>query len=245
MLNDMVSVLMPVFNREEFVSQAIESILGQSYQNVQLIIYDDGSTDNTPKILREFSKKDARIVLILGSHIGIPAARNVLLNNCKTRYACWQDSDDVANISRVEFLLKAIKRYGDQYIVSSGGAWIGKDDLPDWRQTPEVLGVGELISSKYTCNKTIRNWFATIMFCTENILRFKCEIVFGGEDSCWLKDIRATGRKFVIIPSKLYYRRNHPDEICIVKREIVRVFTREEIIGHSYKEMHEMLRKNK
>jgi glycosyltransferase involved in cell wall biosynthesis len=96
-----VSVIIPTYNREQTISRAIESILNQTYQDFEIIIVDDGSTDNTKKLIHSF--KDSRIQYIQHEHNkGPAAARNTGIKSSKGRYVAFQDSDDESLPYRLE-----------------------------------------------------------------------------------------------------------------------------------------------
>ena len=96
-----VSVLMPVFNGEQFLLAAIESILGQGFTGFEMIVVDDGSTDNTPEILR--SIRDSRLRLLRNErNLGIVAALNRGLEYASGEYICRMDADDIALPGRLE-----------------------------------------------------------------------------------------------------------------------------------------------
>jgi len=106
---DRVSIITAVYNREKYLEEAIKSVLGQSYLNFELIIVDDGSTDNSLNIAREFAKKDKRVTVIaLKEHRGFAGARNEGLKRARGEFITCMDSDDVmlpdAIKTRVEFL---------------------------------------------------------------------------------------------------------------------------------------------
>ena len=106
---DKVSIIMPVYNRQEYLEEAIRSVLRQSYSNFELIIVDDGSTDNSLNIAGEFVEQDKRVTVItLKEHEGIAIARNEGLKRARGGFITQFDSDDVmlpdAIKSRVEFL---------------------------------------------------------------------------------------------------------------------------------------------
>jgi hypothetical protein len=87
---------MPVFNRERFVDEAIQSVIAQDFADFELLIVDDGSTDRTPEILRAWAQRDARIVVItLPENQGIPAALNAGLHHARAPYVARLDSDDL------------------------------------------------------------------------------------------------------------------------------------------------------
>lgn len=98
----LVSVMMPTFNVEGYVSQAIESVFNQTYSNWELIIVDDGSTDKTPNILAEYAKKDSRVKVYYKSHGGRGKARNSCLEYSQGEYIAVCDSDDISFPERFE-----------------------------------------------------------------------------------------------------------------------------------------------
>ena len=101
-MNPKISVLIPVFNREKYIRRAIGSIMRQTYQNLEIIVYDDGSTDNSVHIIQDLMKRDSRIRLIQGyENRGVGFARNQLLGACNTKIACWHDSDDISYPKRI------------------------------------------------------------------------------------------------------------------------------------------------
>lgn len=106
-MNKIVSIIMPAYNSEKFIGFSIESVLKQTLKNWELIIINDGSTDNTKKIIEEFKKKDERIKVInLPMNKGIANARNVGIEKAKGKYISFLDSDDCWNIEK---LTKQIK----------------------------------------------------------------------------------------------------------------------------------------
>ena len=102
----MISVIMSAYNSEKHISNSIESILGQSYQNFEFLIMDDGSTDNTGKIINSYSKTDNRIKFFNNkSNIGLTKSLNFLINQANGEYLARQDSDDVSISKRFELQL--------------------------------------------------------------------------------------------------------------------------------------------
>lgn len=90
-----VSIIMPAYNSAKFIAEAIESILSQTYTNWELLITDDGSTDNTYMLLQDYAKRDPRILVFLTEHNSGPAdARNISISHASGRYIAFLDSDD-------------------------------------------------------------------------------------------------------------------------------------------------------
>ena len=88
------SFIIPVYNVELFLDKCVESILAQSYQNYEIILIDDGSLDNSPKLCDEWAKKDSRVSVIHKQNGGLSTARNVGLKEAKGEYIIFLDSDD-------------------------------------------------------------------------------------------------------------------------------------------------------
>ena len=89
-----VSIIMPVYNAEKYVSEAIESVRNQSYENWELIIVDDGSTDHSPEIIDRYAQKDVRIQSFHNKNEGVSAARNFALSKISGELVTFIDSDD-------------------------------------------------------------------------------------------------------------------------------------------------------
>ena len=98
-----VSVVMPVYNREKLVADAIESVLNQTFTDFEFIIVDDGSTDNTMQILKAYAEKDKRIRLIAhDKNCGVGCGRNTAQRNARGQFLAIMDSDDIMSPTRLE-----------------------------------------------------------------------------------------------------------------------------------------------
>ena len=107
--NPLVSIIMSVFNNESDVASSIESILCQTYSNFEFLILDDGSTDNTEKIIRGF--KDDRIRIITNSeNIGLTKSLNKLIIKANGDYIARQDADDLSKKERIETQIKFVQQ---------------------------------------------------------------------------------------------------------------------------------------
>jgi glycosyltransferase involved in cell wall biosynthesis len=108
-MGPLVSIIMPAFNCEKYIFQAITSILSQTYSNIELIIADDASTDKTRNIINSFS--DRRIVKIFNQeNIGNIRTTNILFGICKGEFITIQDADDWSSIERIERQLDALQK---------------------------------------------------------------------------------------------------------------------------------------
>ena len=99
----LVSVIIPVYNTERYLAESIESILAQTFTDFELIIVDDGSSDRSPEIIREFERRDERIrVTRFAQNAGEWKARTAGLAAARGEYIAWQDSDDISLPERLE-----------------------------------------------------------------------------------------------------------------------------------------------
>lgn len=90
-----LSIIIPVYNVEKYLSDCLESVINQSYEDIEVICINDGSTDNSLAILQEYEKQDKRIRVISQANKGLSAARNVGIENANGEYICFLDSDDM------------------------------------------------------------------------------------------------------------------------------------------------------
>ncbi|MCM1324617.1 MAG: glycosyltransferase [Acetobacter sp.] len=107
-----VSVIMPVFNTAAYLSQCVESILGQTFSDFELICINDGSTDNSAEILASYLQKDTRVQVISQQNQGLSAARNAGMAVAQGEYIAFADSDDYYAPKFLELLLKAQETSG-------------------------------------------------------------------------------------------------------------------------------------
>jgi len=109
-----VSVIMPVFNGEQGIREAIDSILGQTYSDFEFLIVNDRSTDGSESIINEYARHDARIVLLHnGKEKGIVGALNTGLENARGEYLARMDADDISVPARFEKQLRFLEEHRD------------------------------------------------------------------------------------------------------------------------------------
>ena len=104
-----ISIIIPIYNSEDFIEECLNSLLNQTFKNFEIICVNDGSKDNTLKILEEFEKKDERIHIITQNNLGAGIARNVGMKISKGEYLIFLDSDDIFNETMLEELYAKIK----------------------------------------------------------------------------------------------------------------------------------------
>lgn len=122
----LISIIIPVYKVEKYLEKCIQSVINQTYENLQIILVDDGSPDNCGKICDEYAKKDHRIEVIHKSNGGLSDARNKGLEIAKGEYIGFVDSDDYIEADMYEVLYNLLKQYNADvsicnfYTVSQG-----------------------------------------------------------------------------------------------------------------------------
>lgn len=106
-----ISVLVPIYNAEKYIEKCLDSIVNQTYENIEIVLIEDGSTDNSLEIIKEYSKQDKRIKIISIKNNGVADARNKALENATGNYVTFVDSDDYVEKDYVETLYTNLKKY--------------------------------------------------------------------------------------------------------------------------------------
>lgn len=186
MIDNLVSIVMPVFNSENTIKESIDSILSQSYTDWELIIVDDVSTDNTEMLIKEYLKIDERINYIrLDVNSGAAVARNTALKKARGRFIAFLDSDDIWLPEKLDKQLKFMKsnKYGFTFtaytMISDNGSDLNK-----------IVSVPSSVNYKQYLKNTIIGCL-TVMIDKQIIGDFLMPSVRAGQDTAtWLLILR-------------------------------------------------------
>lgn len=129
-MNELISVIVPIYNVEKYVSKCIDSIINQSYGNIEIILVDDGSTDNSSSIIEDYKKIDKRIKVYHKKNGGLSDARNFGIKKSKGNYFCFIDSDDWIDKDFIEFLYRNLIENDCE--ISICNKYIDYDDGTQW-----------------------------------------------------------------------------------------------------------------
>ncbi|WP_163409473.1 glycosyltransferase family 2 protein [Flavobacterium ajazii] len=155
-MSELVSILTPTYNAEKFIQATIESVLNQTYQNWEMILVDDGSTDQTVPIIEDFAQQDNRIKLFkLSENKGNGFARNAALENAVGKYIAYLDADDLWFPEKIEKQIHFLKR-NDLYFTFSFYDSIDEEgnNLNRRVESPNPLTYKELFFCNYVGNLT-------------------------------------------------------------------------------------------
>ncbi|CAM4152977.1 glycosyltransferase family 2 protein [Gillisia hiemivivida] len=153
-MKPLISVILPVFNREEYIIESVESILKQTYTKIELIIIDDASNDETVKIISQFY--DSRIQLIKNKiNLGVAASTNLGIRKAKGKYIAKMDSDDIALPTRLETQLTFMEENEDIIVCGSNIEYFGaKKKIIKYKENHKAILVEMLLRNPFA-NPTV------------------------------------------------------------------------------------------
>lgn len=202
-MNDLVSIIVPVYNAEKFLRDTIKTVLDQTYENWELILVNDCSTDNSVNIINEYN--DSRIKLFNQEKNGGAAlARNRGIDEATGDYICFLDADDLWEKEKLELQVNFMKKNNYEFIYSSY-------EFADEMGIPN--GKKVFVPDKLSYNDALKNttiWTSTVML---NLNKLNKEIIkmpnVKSEDSaCWWKILKTIDYAYGVNNVLAYYRRS-------------------------------------
>ncbi len=171
-----VSIVIPVYNVEKYLPECLDSIINQTYSNLQIIIIDDGSTDSSGEICDKYAAKDNRITVIHQENAGAANAKNTGLDNVKGDYVTFADSDDWVELNWIVNMVNAMEKY-DVDVVECSFDSVFVDSVEEGK----IYKNGEILTTEEYFRQYNDNW-ASVIFCNKlfkshlsNGIRFRKE----------------------------------------------------------------------
>lgn len=203
--NPLVSILSPCYNVEKYIPKCLDTIIGQTYSNLQIVLIDDGSKDGTWEIMQEYATKDSRIEVYHQDNKGVATTRNNLLDKVKGDFVLFVDSDDWVELTMVESLL-GIQKQSDADIVVCD--MVKNDYTSDLSDKSYISYNNDQIVKAFLehkwlngslCNKLVK----TSLLHNE---RFHCGISYG-EDALFCWHLLQHVMSVVVCKQQLYHYR--------------------------------------
>ena len=214
MKKNKVSVIVPIYNVGKYVRKCVESLMNQTYSNLEIILVDDGSTDSSGIICDELSELDDRIIVVHKKNAGVSSARNTGIDMATGDYICFVDGDDFVISEYVEYMLNLTLEHNADVTVSSK-VFNNFNDKQFQNNKVEVL-TGELATEAILCYRLPIGVYAKIFkrsFLNKENLRFISELVIGEgfnfNTACFQR-----ANKVVVGYRKIYfYRKDNPTSV--------------------------------
>ncbi len=210
-MNELVSVIVPVYKVEEYLEECIASIVSQTYQNLEIILVDDGSPDNCPWMCDEWANRDSRIKVIHKENGGLSDARNAGIDICTGAYIAFVDSDDYIKPDMIQKLYAALIRENAD-IAACGILTCDGDKHTAWG-CKDVVGTPEEIYA-LLYNDTaypVAAWNKLYRHSCWEALRFPVGKTC--EDAFTTYQLIHNARRIVMVPEALYCYRIRPGSI--------------------------------
>lgn len=216
----LVSILVPVYNVSKYLRECLDSLVNQTLSNIEIVCVNDGSTDESPSILAEYSSKDDRIHVVTKKNGGLPSARNAGLDVAKGQYVAFVDGDDFVDLDMFHIMYDKAVSTNAEIVVCGGKVYPEDDTAPGWLTDAlspydEVIKnvTAEVLFSKTGIRPFIWRYMISKDLIDRNNFRLDESIVVGEDQAFQFKVIPAA-KKMAIISDKLYnYRWSRPDSI--------------------------------
>lgn len=220
----LISVIIPVYNVEKYLEQCLDSVVNQSYMNLEIICIDDCSTDNSLEIAENFAKKDSRIKIFKNnSNLGVGSARNIGLKNAKGEYIHFLDPDDWLEKNAYEKLIKSVYKEGMPEVVRFLYKIINcennKNVLLEYKEQSLLnCSINPLLDFRSLKKWTSSSW---VMFIRRDLIQDK-ELFFNNhrcfEDVVYSVRLFLAAKKIVFIDECLLNYRQHRKNSLLSKR---------------------------
>lgn len=237
-----ISIGLPFYNVENYLSGAIQSILAQTHPYWELILVDDGSTDNSLEIARSYAEKDNRIRLISdGKNKRLPARLNQIIKEAKYDYIARMDSDDLMSTDRLEKQLKTLTENNHIDFVTTGCLTIDKNNEltgiktgKNYQMSAESI-LGGLTNLLHASLLAKKEWYYRNTYNEEN--------VFAEDYELWLNAAKKNDLSYIVLEEPLYWYR--VIENVTIEKLIKGYNTQIQVINNNYKGIISEKNKNK
>lgn len=205
-----VSVLIPVYNVEDYLEKCLDSVISQTLNNIEIICVDDGSTDGSAKILKKYKKKDRRIKIITKENGGLPSARNAGLEAARGKYIGFVDSDDFIEPNMYEIMVDNAKLHDSDVVICGANIfpespradqWL-YDTLSPWPRHYEKFDPDILFKTVDTTPFLWRTIVSKRLIDSQNF-RLDEDVILG-EDKAFQCKVYPYAKGITVIPDKLY-----------------------------------------
>ena len=228
--NNLVSVIVPVYNVERYIKECIESILQQTYKNIEVIAIDDGSPDNSASIINEISKKDPRVRLITKENGGVSSARNVGLDNANGEYVVFVDADDFLAKDAIKYLMWLATKTKSDFCFSKN-CFTQRNEQQIEKDRIEILSPAEAVALLISPRVIVGCWnkIYSLDFLKRHGIRFS-ETLFYGEGLNFITVCAMKSASVGVGERKTYYYRRSNEASATTKFDIQKMYNGEKAL---------------
>ncbi len=217
-MDELISVIIPVYKVEAYLEQCLDSVINQTYKNLEIILVDDGSPDKCGSICDKYAQRDLRIKVIHQNNLGLSEARNSGMDIMTGSYFAFVDSDDVINSRFIEILHSLLVKHNTDIAICDFSIF-SEENVPiqfDDSKEPEITVMSEeqfafRLLDDYTTPYSVV-WNKLFRADKFGLLRFHKGMRF--EDSLFLADYLVLGATCIYTNAKLYHYRKRSDSLA-------------------------------
>ena len=224
----LISIIIPIYKVEPYLQRCIDSVIKQTYTNLEIILVDDGSPDACPQICDEYAARDKRIVVIHKENGGLSDARNIGTQKAKGEYVYYLDGDDAIETSCIASMLELVKKHPEAEIVIGEMQTIPSSSMYENKRCKDIDFLTNNLDVRNSffrikdrlpvnaCNKLIKKEFIV-----ENNLFFQKGLLH--EDELWMFNVAQVATKIALIHKPTYNRYITPNSITTSTPSEIRI----------------------
>lgn len=213
-MHKLVSVIIPVYNAEQFLKRCLNSVVRQTYSNIEILLVNDGSSDNSGAICDEYAINDQRVIVIHKENAGPSKAREDGINQSKGGYLIFVDADDYIDSNMIEKMISVVDQGFD--IVQCGFRKVNVNEklIEIIKLKPTVVKGQKECAIHYASQKNTTNFLWNRIYKKDLFKDIEYPQLYAGEDSCLLTQLYAGSGAITNIEDQLYSYVMTPESLC-------------------------------
>lgn len=226
-MTKLVSIIVPIYNSSAFLSKCIDSLVSQSYKDIEIVLFDDGSRDDSFKICNQYAEKDSRIKVFSRENRGVSQTRLDAFHNSTGEYITFVDADDYVEEDYVSFMVEHLERENVDVVSSQHNNVIGQKIDKDIRNIQgrfDKQGIENLLETKYLYDSSTQKTGITVYLCTKLIKREFVEKILGASLGLWYGEDQVAVTQLLYDVSSIFvsqdYTYNYVHHLLQVTRQV-------------------------
>lgn len=226
-MTKLVSIIVPIYNSSAFLRKCIESLISQSYKDIEIVLFDDGSRDDSFKICNQYAEKDSRIKVFSRENRGVSQTRLDAFHNSTGEYITFVDADDYVEEDYVSFMVEHLERENVDVVSSQHNNVIGQKIDKDIRKIQgrfDREGIENLLETKYLYDSSTQKTGITVYLCTKLIKREFVEKILNASLGLWYGEDQVAVTQLLYDVSSIFvsqdYTYNYIHHLLQVTRQV-------------------------
>ncbi len=248
MSNELVSVIVPVYNVEKHISKCVDSIVNQSYKNLEIILLNDGSPDNSISVLNEYAQKDSRIIVVDKENEGVAKTRNKGIELATGKYLVFSDSDDMYDVEFVEKAVFELEKGHSQYIsgafetFNENGRLTKVDYLSAFGTELDINDYLDVMAKYQAGAYWGANWGKMFIssIVNDNNIRYESDVKFAEDFRFNLEYLKYVKHVSLIHEPVYYYRVDTQNSLSKGNVDLLRYWKEYRELAYRYKELYSL-----